>query len=104
METSYVFEVGKDAKPGQRLLILGWAGGEEAVGVRDTQHPNSLLELSRKTRQQAGILFEGEVTAGQRIEMKQMIQGGASTPLRLIAIPLPARQAAKTKHSVAVSF
>ena len=91
-ERRYTFVVGNDAKPGQRLSILAWAGGSDPVGIRAVGETEKVMRLVGKPghRDQVGVVFEGEVKAGQVIDFSQMMQAGAATPVRFILIPTPA--------------
>ena len=91
-ERRYSMIVGADAKPGQRLAVLAWAGGEDPVAVRTMGDESKLMRLvgKRSNANQVGVVYEGVVSPGQVLDFTQMIQGGAATPLRLIFLPLPA--------------
>ena len=97
-EKRYSLVVGNDAVPGQRLSILAWAGGRDPVGIRTAGEGGRVMRLVGKPdhHDQVGVVFEGEVRAGQIIDFTQMVQGGAATPVRFIIIPTSARPTEKS--------
>lgn len=87
----YSLTVGPCAK-GQRLVVLGWAGGREPVAAQTAGGKGKLnLVPQPGTGREVIVLFQGAVTPGQKIELEQMVQGGAATPFRILALPVEAR-------------
>lgn len=97
-KSNYVgLKVPAEAKEGQRLVLLGWAGGEDPVSIRGIDDPGKLYQVFAKFDKKTGdplnknqvvVLFDQPVQPGQEIKFEQMIQGGGAGPLRILALPL----------------